>query len=229
MKITILTLFPEMFRGPFDESILKHAKAKGLLTIEFINIRDFGIGKHQMVDDTLYGGGVGMLMRVDVLHQAIEAAKDQAIPDTERKIIMTSAHGQQFNQRKANDFARLKQLIIVCGHYEGVDSRIRRYIDEEISIGDFVTTGGEIPAMLITDAISRRIPGVLKDDATLNESFQGERSLLEHEQFTKPPIYDGVAVPDVLISGHHKKISEWKEESALKETKEKRPDLLKEE
>ena len=209
MKVSIITLFPEMFVGPLTESILKNAQAKKLLSLELVDIRTFGIGKHEIVDDTPYGGGVGMVLRVDVVHQAIKSALDETIPNTQRKIILTSAQGQQFTQEKANKYAQLNQLIIVCGHYEGIDSRIREYIDEEISIGDFVTTGGEIPAMLITDAVVRRIKGVLKDDATLQESFQKniatQTRLLEHPHFTKPAEYNGSTVPEVLLSGDHKK------------------------
>ena len=230
MKISILTLFPEMFRGPFDESIIKKAQERGLVTIEFINIRDFGLGRHKVVDDTPYGGGVGMVMRVDVVHNAIETAKDPGISDMERKILLTSAHGRQFTQQKANDYATLKQLIIVCGHYEGIDSRIVDYIDEEISIGDFITTGGEIPAMLITDAVVRRVNGVLKDEATLHESFQTVKQdvpvSLEHLHYTKPEEYDGKKVPGVLLSGNHKEINSWREASAKEQTEKKRPDLL---
>lgn len=227
MKISILTLFPEMFRGPFDESIIKKAVERNLVTIEFVNIRDFGIGKHKIVDDTPYGGGVGMVMRVDVVKEAIEAAKDKSISDDKRRILLTSAHGRQYNQQFADSLGIYKQLILVCGHYEGIDSRILDYIDEEVSIGDFITTGGEIPSMLITDSVVRRIQGVLKDDATVNESFQKSKtSALEHLQFTKPEEYDGKKVPPVLLSGNHKEIAAWREGSASDQTKQKRPDLL---
>jgi tRNA (guanine37-N1)-methyltransferase len=230
MKISILTLFPEMFQGPFSESIIKKAQEKNLVTIEFINIRDFGIGPHKMVDDTPYGGGVGMVMRVDVLHKAISSAVDGEIPKNQRKIILMSASGTPFKQQMANSFSKLQQLIIICGHYEGVDQRIEKYIDEEVSVGDFVTTGGEIPAMLITDAVTRRLPGVLKDEATLLESFQGvesaeKASLLEHPHYTKPAVYEDSPVPQVLISGNHKLIKDWREEMAQELTKTRRPDL----
>lgn len=230
MKISILTLFPQMFDGPLNESILKKAQEKGLLTIELINVRDFGIGKHKMVDDTPYGGGVGMVMRVDVIHNAILSAIDTTISKEKRRIILTSAHGRTFDQQIANTLSSFEQLIIICGHYEGVDQRITEYIDEEISVGDFVTTGGEIPAMLITDAVARRVKGVLKDEATSLESFQTnsrqEKGLLEHPHFTKPPVYDNKKVPDVLLSGHHQNITEWRTNNAKKVTRQKRPDLI---
>jgi tRNA (guanine37-N1)-methyltransferase len=228
MKITILTLFPQMFAGPFDLSIIKNAKDKGLVEIDFVNIRDFGIGKHQMVDDTAYGGGVGMVMKVDVLHQAIEHAK--SLHETEnRKIILMSAAGETFNQKRALDFAKLDHLIIICGHYEGIDARIQKYIDAEISIGDFVLTGGEIPAMLIADAVTRLIPGVLPEGATENESFSlgdGEQ-LLEYPHYTKPQEYDGQVVPEILLSGNHPEVAKWKEAQAKEKTSKLRPDLLK--
>jgi len=236
MKITILTLFPEMFAGPFDHSIIKNAKEKGLIDIDFVNIRDFGIGKHQMVDDTPYGGGVGMVMKVDVLHQAIEHAKKSLSLSArskskgiQQKVILMSAAGETFNQKKAIDFSKLDHLIIICGHYEGIDDRIKKYIDAEISIGDFVLTGGEIPAMLITDAVTRLIPGVLPEGATENESFSlgdGEQ-LLEYPHYTKPQEYDGEFVPEILVSGNHPKIAEWKEEQSKERTGKNRPDLLK--
>jgi len=250
MKISILTLFPEMFAGPFDHSILKHAKAKGLVEIEYINIRDFGIGPHKMVDDTSYGGGVGMVMRVDVLHSAIEATKhtfqtrhsgeerssDSRIsPKTDSgqarmtKVVLLSASGKTFTQKKAREFAKLDHLILICGHYEGVDDRIKNYIDEEISIGDFVLTGGEIPAMLITDAVTRLITGVLPEGATEEESFSEfeTQTLLEYPHYTKPQEYEGHTVPEILLSGNHKKIAEWRRRKAVEKTKQVKPHLIK--
>ncbi len=268
MKISILTLFPEMFVGVFDHSIIKRAKEKGLVEIEFINIRDFGIGKHKMVDDTAYGGGVGMVMRVDVVHQAIEFAKkkyssneNQEILSSptrsgihridsrlhhkgttyfigsrgndksiKQKIILLTASGQPFTQSKAQTFSKLDHLILICGHYEGIDDRIKNFIDGELSIGDFVLTGGEIPTMLIADAVTRLIPGVLPEKATEEESFslsaEGKR-LLEYPHFTKPPVYENHKVPEVLLSGNHKKIETWRAEEAVKKTKAVRPDLTK--
>lgn len=234
MKISILTLFPEMFSGPFDHSIVKRAKEKGLVEIDYINIRDFGEGKHKMVDDTEYGGGIGMLMKVDVLHKAIEHAKatfsKQSNNETIKQwTVLMSASGKTYNQSTARQYSQLNHLILICGHYEGIDDRIKHYIDEEISIGDFVMTGGEIPAMLITDSVTRLIKGVLPEGATEDESFSdnnGEK-LLEYPHFTKPQIYDGHTVPDILLSGDHKKIAEWRHEQALEKTRKLRPDLLK--
>lgn len=238
MTISILTLFPEMFSGPFDHSIIKKAREKGLVTIEFINIRDFGIGRHKIVDDTVYGGGIGMVMRVDVVHKAIEFAKSKFSQQYNKQslkqsVILLSARGATYNQTLAKEYSKLDHLILVCGHYEGVDDRIRKYIDLELSIGDFVLTGGEIPSMLIIDSVTRILPGVLKVGATDNESFslihEGDETtkLLEHPQYTRPAEYEGVSVPQVLMSGDHKKITEWRNKEAYVLTKNIRPDLLK--
>lgn len=210
MKISILTLFPEMFEGPFDHSIVKRAKEKNRVSIELINIRNFGIGKHKLVDDKPYGGGVGMVLRVDVLEKAIQSAKDSLLLSlNEQKIILLSATGQTFTQKKAIEFSHLKHLILICGHYEGVDERIKKFIDMELSIGNFVVTGGEIPAMLITDAVIRLVKGVLKEDATKFESFS-DNEYLEHPQYTRPRIFKKMHVPDILLSGDHGKIEQWK-------------------
>jgi tRNA (guanine37-N1)-methyltransferase len=232
MKISILTLFPEMFDGPFDHSIIKRAQEKGIVTIEKINIRDFGIGSHQMVDDTPYGGGIGMILKVDVLHKAIEHAKklfSQQYNNSSMKqlVILMSASGKSYKQSLAKQFSKLDHLIIICGHYEGVDERIMNYIDEEISIGDFVLTGGELPAMMIVDSVTRLIDGAITQGATEDESFSTDDLILEYPHYTKPQIYEDNAVPDVLLSGNHKKIAEWRAEHALKKTKRARPDLLK--
>lgn len=228
MTITILTLFPEMFVGPFAHSIVKRAQEKGLLTINFVNIRDFGEGAHKMVDDTEYGGGIGMLMKVDVVHKAIEHAK-KVKPTAETKVLLMSASGETFKQKKAKQFSELEHLILLCGHYEGVDERIKAFIDEEISIGDFVLTGGEIPAMLIADSVTRLLPGVLPEGATEDESFSeiDNETLLEYPHYTKPQTYQGHDVPEILLSGNHKKIAEWRHEKAMEKTKSTRPDLLK--
>lgn len=236
MKISILTLFPEMFQGPFHESILKHAQQKGLVEIELVNIRDFGIGSHKIVDDTPYGGGIGMVMRVDVIHDAVTHTKQIFVEKNgnEKKqwTILMSASGKPFKQAVAKAYAKdVDHLIIICGHYEGIDARILAYIDEEIAIGDFVLTGGEIPAMLITDAVIRLLPGVLKDGVTENESFslfsKTDEQTLEYPHYTRPQEYNGESVPDVLLSGNHKKIDEWRNEKALVKTKKVRPDLIK--
>ena len=230
MKITVLTLFPEMFVGPFNNSIMKRAQERGKADFNFVNIRQFGTGQHKMVDDTPYGGGVGMVLKVDVLHQAITHALSLSpdIPREKTKIILTSASGKTYNHQLAEKYTQLEQLIIICGHYEGVDARILKYIDEELSIGDFVLTGGEIPAMLIIDSVVRLLPGVITQGATTDESFsQSEQQLLEYPHYTKPRKYDGQSVPEVLVNGNHKHIGEWRKEQSLKKTIKSRPDLLK--
>ncbi len=223
MKISILTLFPEMFSGPFDHSIVKRAKEKKLVDIKFINIRDFGIGRHKVVDDKPYGGGHGMVLRVDVLEKAIAETKDNKLNKKNQKVILLSPRGKTFDQRKALKFIELKHLILICGHYEGVDERVRKFIDEELSIGDFIVTGGEIPAMLVTDAVTRLIKGVLKEGVTFSESFS---KLLEYPQYTKPNSYKDLDVPPVLLSGNHGKIKSWRDKISLRTTVKLRPDLL---
>ncbi len=218
MKISIITLFPEVFDPILNSSILKRAQAKGKVSFELINLRDFGEGKHKVVDDRPYGGGVGMIFRADILTKALKS--------TDRgKVILTSASGKPYKQVVAQKLSRLNHIIIVCGHYEGVDQRfIENQVDEEISIGDYVLTGGEIPAMVIMDSITRLIPGVLeKPEATLNESFS--QGLLEYPHYTRPEVFEGKKVPEVLLSGNHKKISQWRREKSLEKTKKVRPDL----
>jgi tRNA (guanine37-N1)-methyltransferase len=224
MQITIITLFPEMFQGPFDSSIIKRAIDKQLIKINFINLRDFGLGPHKTVDDTPYGGGKGMILRVDVLRKAIAAAKDKNLDKKEQQVILLSAHGRQFGQKIARDFLQLKNLILICGHYEGFDERVKQFIDGEISVGDFILTGGEIPAMLITDAVSRLVSGVIKDDSAAFESFS---PFLEYPQYTKPQTFNNLKVPKILLSGNHAKINEWREKESLKITAKLRPDLIK--
>lgn len=232
MKISILTLFPEMFEGPFDYSIIKNAKEKSAVKIKFVNIRGFGIGKHKIVDDTPYGGGHGMILRIDVLEKAIQNAKDKRLMTKDQRVILLSPHGKTFNQKKALELSTLKHLILICGHYEGVDERIKKFVDEEISIGDFILTGGELPAMMITDAIVRLIKGVLKDGVTDTESFSLPRRqagpLLEYPHYTKPQTYKNLNVPAILLGGDHKKIKEWRDKESLKTTIRLRPDLVKE-
>lgn len=224
MKISILTLFPEMFKGPFDHSIVKRAIDNNLIKIEFINIRDFGLGKHQLVDDTPYGGGNGMVLRADVLKKAIESVKDKKFKASEQKIVLLGAHGKKFDQRKAKTYSKLKNLILICGHYEGFDERIKNFIDEEISVGDFILTGGEIPAMLVADSVARLITGVIKKGSADFESFS---PYLEYPQYTKPQIFNNLKVPDVLLSGNHAKIENWRKQQSLKITSKLRPDLIK--
>ena len=235
MKITILTLFPEIFLPVLNSSITGRAQKKGLVKFEIINIRDFAEGKRKMVDDKPYGGGVGMVLKADVLAKTLKSkgAKLNHLPG--RKSVLMSASGKPYKQEDALRFSKLKHLIIICGHYEGVDERfIQKYVDLEISIGDYVLTGGEIPAMVITDSIIRLIPGVLsKEEATSKESFSDIRHptsdirLLEYPQYTRPDEFEGIKVPEVLLSGDHKKIDQWRKHQALEKTKKVRPDLLK--
>jgi tRNA (guanine37-N1)-methyltransferase len=224
MKITIITLFPEMLRAPFDSSIIKRAIDNKLIEINFVNLRDFGLGSHRTVDDTPYGGGKGMILRVDVLQKAIEAAKDKKLNKKKQRIILLSAHGKKFEQKKARIFSKLKHLILVCGHYEGFDERVKNFVDEEISVGDFILTGGEIPAMLITDAVSRLVSGVIKKDSAAFESFS---PYLEYPQYTKPQVFNNLHVPEVLLLGNHAKINSWREKESLRVTAKLRPDLIK--
>lgn len=208
MTISILTLFPEMFSGPLDYSIVKRAKEKGIMTINFVNIRDFSTDTYKSVDDHPYGGGVGMILRVDVIDRALRALRG--------KKVLLDPRGDTFTQKKAREYAKLDHLILICGHYEGVDERIKTLVDESISIGDYVLTGGELPAMVITDSVVRLLPGVLKEGVTQSESFSPSlithhSSLpLEYPQYTRPEEYQGMRVPDVLLSGNHKKIEEWR-------------------
>ncbi len=225
MKISIITLFPKMFKGPFDESIIKKAREKNLIDIKFIDLRNFGIGNHKSVDDTPYGGGVGMILRVDVLKAAIDSAIDPSLAKNKQKVVLLSAAGRRFDQKKAKQYSQLSRLVLICGHYEGVDYRVRKFVDEEVCLGDFVLTGGEIAAMALTDAVSRLVKGVLKDDATSIESFS--KGLLEHPQYTKPSSYDRLRVPKILLLGDHKKIRKWREKQSAANTKKMRPDLLK--
>ena len=214
-----------MFQGPFDYSIVKRAQDAGLVEINFVNLRDFGIGKHKTVDDKVYGGGRGMVLRVDVLGKAVKATLDKKFGKDKQRVIFLGPKGKSFNQTKATELSKFKHLVLICGHYEGIDDRAKEFIDEEVSVGDFITTGGEIPAMLITDAVVRLIKGVLPEGVTKAESFS--ENLLEHPQYTRPDVYKNLPVPQTLISGHHEKIKQWKKEQSEKTTKKLRPDLLK--
>lgn len=236
MKITILTLFPEMFESPFNYSIIKRAKERMLASINFINIRDFGKGPHKIVDDRPYGGGAGMVLRVDVLEKALESAILQCRSKNKcrEKVILLDPQGKTFNQKIAQRLSKYDHLILICARYEGIDERIRKIVDEEISIGDYVLTGGELPAMVLTDAILRLVPKVLgKDASSKTESFQKIKidgknvAILEYPQYTRPQIYKNLRVPKILLSGDHKKIAGWRQNLALKRTEKRRPDLLK--
>ena len=231
MKISILTLFPEMFHGPFGYSIVKRAIDKKLVEIDLINIRGFGIGKHKVVDDKPYGGGLGMILRVDVLEKAINNTRDNRLSPKKQRVVLLDPQGKTFNQKRAEEFSNLTHLILVCGHYEGIDSRIEYFVDEKISIGDFIVTGGEIPAMLVADATVRLIKGNLDKEVTNIESFSpclpAGRAFLEYPQYTRPKVYKSYSVPELLLSGNHKKIGEWRKTTALKHTMSHRPDLIK--
>ncbi|MBI2017866.1 tRNA (guanosine(37)-N1)-methyltransferase TrmD [Candidatus Daviesbacteria bacterium] len=223
MKISIITLFPEVFEPIFNSSIIKAAQIKKKVSFELINLRDFGEGKHKVVDGRVYGGGVGMLLRADILSAALKKSK---VKSQKSKVILTSASGTPYKQKDARRLSKLDHLIIICGHYEGVDQRfIDKYVDEEISIGDYVLTGGEIPAMVIVDSVVRLINGVLKDQATLDESFS-DPHLLEHPQYTRPDIFEGDKVPKVLLSGNHAEIAKWRKEKSIEKTQAIRPNLI---
>ena len=233
MKIDILTLFPEMFKGPFGESIVKRAQKKGLVEIKIHNLRNWAKDKRGTVDDKPYGGGVGMVLRIEPIHEALQSLKPK-VKNLKSKAILLSPQGKVFNQKIAQELVKLDHLILICGHYEGVDQRVSDYlVDEEISIGDYVLTGGEIPAIVIVDSVARLIPGVLeKPQATENESFQSSiinhksSIILEFPQYTRPENFKGWKVPEVLLSGDHKKIADWRKEKSLEKTKKLRPDLL---
>ena len=225
MHISVITLFPKMFSNVLDASILKKAQEKKKVTIEIIDLRQFGIGKHKSVDDKPYGGGAGMLLRVDVLHKAIMHIKSTH-PDT--TVILLGPKGTSFTQETAENLTKKRDITLICGHYEGIDARTYKYIDSEISLGDFVLTGGEIPAMAVIDAVTRIIPGVLgKDESFQNESFtskKGKRGLEGHH-YTRPNEYDGESVPTELLSGDPLVVGDFREKTAISETLEKRPDL----
>lgn len=211
MKITILTLFPEVFSQILNTSILARAQKKKLVNIALVNIRDFAKNSYKTVDDRPYGGGVGMLMKVDVLYKAIQSVKGKKSGE---HIILLDAKGKRFNQKKARELSKHKHLIIICGHYEGIDARAQKYVDEVISIGDYVLTGGEIPAMAIVDAVVRLIPKVITKGATTSESF--ESGLLEYPQYTRPETFRGQKVPKVLLSGNHTAITKWRKSQQQK-------------
>src|SRR3989344_6866442 len=228
MNISILTLFPEMFIGPFDHSIIKNAVKKELVKITFLNIRNFGIGKHKIVDDKPYGGGKGMIMRVDVLGKAVGEAKK--LGRAKQKVILLDPVGKTFDQKKAIELSKFSHLIFVCGHYEGVDERVKELVDEVISVGDFVATGGEIPTMLIVDSIVRLIKNVLPRNVVDEESFSNSiegREYLEHPQYTRPKMFKKLIVPKILLSGNHKAVKKWRVEKAVTKTARSRPDLIK--
>ena len=221
MKIDILSLFPDMFNGVFTESIIKRAIKDKKVNIEIHNFRDYTTDPHNKVDDTPYGGGCGMVLMAQPIFDCVESLKKE-----ESKVILLTPSGKPYKQKMAYDLSKEKHLIIICGHYEGFDERIRTLADLEISIGDYVLTGGEIPAMVLVDSITRLLPGVIKERSHLEDSFN-DNYLLDYPTYTKPRIYKGMEVPEVLLSGDHKKIDEYRKQESIRKTKELRPDLLK--
>jgi tRNA (guanine37-N1)-methyltransferase len=223
VEIEILTLFPRLVEGPLGESILGKAVQKGLISVRVRDIRDHAIGKHRVTDDTPYGGGAGMVMKPEPLVSAIEAARE-AMSGPARVILM-DPQGRRFTQQVARELHDARRIVLVCGRYEGYDERIRAFVDDEISIGDFVLTGGELAALTIVDATARLVPGVLGNEESAGaDSF--EEGLLEYPQYTRPPDFRGMTVPEILLSGDHAKIARWRRQQALLRTKERRPDLF---
>ena len=223
LRFDIVSIFPGMFASPFGDSIIQRAREAGLLDINVHDLRDYSLNKHRKVDDSPFGGGVGMVMNVEPIARAITAVKKE-VPET--RTILLSPGGRPFDQEKAWELSSLPSLTLICGRYEGIDERIRlHYVDEEISIGDYVLTGGELPAMVLVEAISRLLPGVLGDpESVVEESFHDD--LLEYPQYTRPRDYEGLKVPEILVSGDPKKIRNWQKAEALKKTAQVRPDLL---
>ena len=220
MKIDILTLFPKMFEGPFNESIVKRAMEKNLVEIKIHDLRKWGLTERRTVDDRPYGGGVGMVLMIEPIYNALKELKEK-----ESKVILLTPQGKPFKQSLAKSLSSEKHLILICGHYEGFDERIRSLVDEEISIGDYVLTGGELPAMVVVDSIVRLIPTVLKKEEAMELESFSEENLLEYPQYTRPEDFKGLKVPEILLSGDHQKINKWRKQEALKKTKVKRPDL----
>lgn len=220
MKITILSLFPNMFEGFLTESIIKRAIQNGKVEVKIINFRDYSVYNNKQVDDTPYGGGAGMVLMCDPIFRCIDE-----IRTPKSHIIILSPEGSIYNEKKAGELSKYEDIILICGHYEGFDERIKTLADEIISVGDFVLTGGEIPAMLIADSIIRLLPGAITNESLESESFN--ENLLDYPVYTKPAVYRDMNVPDILLSGDHKKIDDYRESERIRLTKEKRPDLLK--
>ncbi|MBU0710162.1 MAG: tRNA (guanosine(37)-N1)-methyltransferase TrmD [Candidatus Omnitrophica bacterium] len=225
MRIDIITIFPKMFEPVLGESMIKRARAKGKVKIQLYDLRDYTSNKHRKVDDRPFGGGSGMVMTPEPVFNAVESIRSSS-RIRKSKVILLSPQGKKLDQKAAKRLSKYKQLILICGHYEGVDDRIRqRLVDEEISIGDYVLTGGELPAMVLVDSLVRLIPGVLGDKNSLNfESFEG--NLLEYAHYTRPSDFRGIRVPAILLSGDHKKIEAWRKKEAIRKTRRRRPDLL---
>ena len=227
MHFDIFTLFPAMFQGPFSESMLKRAQERGLLSIDLHNIRDATTDRHHVVDDYPYGGGVGMVMKPDPIFSAIEAVHGSVGKESRQSgpIILLTPQGRPFTQSIARTLAQEPRLTLLCGHYEGIDERVCQHlVTDEISIGDYVLTGGELAAMVVVDAVSRLIPGVLTEGSTEEESHSN--NLLEYPHYTRPPEIRGWRIPDVLLSGHHAQIARWRRKEAIRKTRQRRPDLF---
>jgi len=228
MRIDIITIFPKMFEPVLNESIIKRAQEKDKVKIFIHDLRDYTLDKHHKVDDRPFGGGSGMVICAQPVFSAVAKIRSQGHKVTKSQVVLLCPQGKKLDQKTAKKLSKSKHLILICGHYEGVDERVRQdLVDAEISIGDYVLTGGELPAMVLVDSIVRLLPGVLGDKNSLNfESFEG--NLLEYPQYTRPADFKGLKVPAILLSGDHKKIESWRKKQALKRTKAKRPDLLKE-
>lgn len=226
MRIDIVSLFPEMFDGPFGHSIIKRAREASLLTVNVTNPRDFTYDKHRIVDDAPFGGGSGMVMKPEPIFRAVESIV-KANNTSKSRIILMCPSGYRLDQAKVKELAQYDQLTLLCGHYEGIDDRVRQYlVDEAISIGDYVLTGGELPAMIVVDAVARMIPGVLgSSDSAQQDSFYN--GLLDYPQYTRPREFEDMQVPEILLSGDHAKINRWRRKQSIKNTFERRPDLLK--
>ena len=225
MLIEIITLFPEMFGGVFGESIIKRAIEKNILDIKFIQLRDFAFDKHRQVDDSPFGGGSGMVLKPEPVYRAVRSVLSNSEKNLSQKIIIPDPSGEVFTQEKAKELAKFERLIFICGHYEGFDARIYDLADEIISIGDYVLTGGEIPTMAIVDSVARMLPNVLgSEESATTDSFFNK--ILGFPQYTRPRDFEGKLVPEVLLSGNHAEIKKWREEQAIKITRERRPDLI---
>jgi tRNA (guanine37-N1)-methyltransferase len=221
MRIDVITIFPAMFSSPFAASIIHRARDRGLVDLHIHDLRDFCTDRHRVVDDYPYGGGAGMVMRPEPAWRAIHGVRDPKLAGT---VLLTTPQGEQFSQKMARELAAREQLVFFCGHYEGVDERVRTLVDREVSIGDYILTGGELPAMVIVDAVVRLLPGVLGSAASLAEESFGP--LLEYPHYTRPAEFAGLAVPAVLLSGHHQRIAAWRRRQALRRTFDRRPELL---
>lgn len=224
MQIDILTIFPEMFESPFNYSMVKRAVEDDHVSINPINFRQYGKGKHQVVDDTPYGGGAGMLLKPEPIFEAMDDIEENH-PDTQKRVILMDPAGKPFNQAMAEDFSEEDHLVFICGHYEGYDERIRSLVTDEVSLGDYVLTGGELAAMVMVDATVRLVPGVVGNKSSIEEDSHST-GLLEHPHYTRPASYRGLDVPEVLMNGNHGLIEEWRQKESLRRTFERRPDLI---